>query len=219
MSSTQLQNTSEIIAPAAKSPILNIESTLARLELNADEVMAAEAAAEAAREEREQRKKQSSRAKLGAFLKKHHPKQVLKNVARKLLEMSRAAIPDQAHRQTPGVKACPQLRFHCTPYPAATTTPALSISPESVSLPDAEGISTFFGTPPTAPPSVPERPAAPINTPVGLGIYQMPVRKPVPKTVVVADDQTLQTLPNPNAVPPSVLPAFGRRAAWESTNP
>ncbi|KAK8222632.1 hypothetical protein HDK90DRAFT_515689 [Phyllosticta capitalensis] len=219
MSSTKLQTTREIIAPAAKSPILNIESTLAKLELNADEVMAAEAATEAAREEREQRKKQSSRAKLGAFLKKHHPKQVLKTVARKLLQMSRAAIPDQAHRQAPFVKACPQPRFHCTPYPAATATPALSISPEFVSLPDAEGISNFFGTPPIAPPSVPQRPAAPINTPVGLGIYQMPVRKPIPERAVVVDNQTSQSLPDPNAVQPSHLPAFGRRAAWESTTP
>ncbi|KAL1381603.1 hypothetical protein HDK64DRAFT_313863 [Phyllosticta capitalensis] len=219
MSSTQLQINSEIIAPAAKSPILNIESTLARLELNADEVMAAEAAAEAAREEREQRKKQSSRAKLGAFLKKHHPKQVLKNVARKLLETSRAAIPDQAHRQTPGVNACPKPRFHCTPYPAATATPASSISPEFVSLPDAEGISDFFDTPPTAPASVPRRPTPPINTPIGLGIYQMPVRKPVPKRAVVAVNQISQSLPDPHAVQPSLLPAFGRRAAWESTNP
>ncbi|KAK8159109.1 hypothetical protein BKA80DRAFT_256295 [Phyllosticta citrichinensis] len=209
-------------SPSPKITMANVGGILASWEQQADAVMAAEIAVG------HQDKKPMSR--LRAFLRKLNPFQSLtsKNSASLLIApRARRYIRTPSWptytSSAPSSPASPSFlsMFPASSSPAfnspASTSSASSIPADFFSLPDAGDVPNFSSgsdsPPQAAGPSGPVPAQCNDNNMIGLGIFPMPTRnyirrKPVPRR---------PSLPDPNTVLPTLLPAFGTRCPdWDS---
>ncbi|KAK7510076.1 hypothetical protein IWZ03DRAFT_433741 [Phyllosticta citriasiana] len=188
-------------SPSAQLNRSNIDSILVNWESQADTIMAAEAALD---------KHKGPIKRFRAFLRRHNPKQAIKSLA----TSSVIARPVPRRPRTPFPRAASASPDSSSP---ASISTASSIPTEFFSLPDAAGIPNFFGSSDSPPKTA--GPSGPVlvnnSNQVGSGLSMMLTSKTIRRKPV----NPSQSLPDPNTILPTLVPAFGRAPGWDVSPP